>query len=144
MEPIETEIIQLDVQRPGTSRIGLEAKLIDLSDGTCRLAIGWPVGGEEINFDSWNFYDCLRKFRRVIEPEGYRVLCQGARPNAGQSGMTADSGGLLSYALDFGQPGLEKDLVRRFDPVDDIALVGTVAEQDEWIARHREAFGKRG
>lgn len=66
---MESEIIQLNVQRPGTSKIGLEAKLIELDDGTCRVALARPV--------------------------------------------------------------------------EDIALVGTVAEQDEWMTRHREAFAKR-
>src|SRR5690349_11508112 len=78
------EIVQFGVQRPGTARIGLHAKLIDLDSGTCRLAVAWPLGGEERHFDASD--ECLRAFRRVIEPEGFRVLCQGARPNVRDRG----------------------------------------------------------
>jgi hypothetical protein len=38
----------------------------------------WPLGGEERHFDAFDFYECVREFRRAIEPEGFRVLCQGA------------------------------------------------------------------
>jgi hypothetical protein len=137
------EIVQLSVGRPGADRISLSAKLIDLDGGACRLAVVWPPGGEERHFDASDYYECLRAFRQVIEPEGFRVLCQGARPNVRPSGMSAQAGALLSYVHILGQPALTKDLVRTFDPVEDIALVSTVAEQDEWMARHSEAFSKR-
>ena len=137
------EIVRLSAQRPGAARIDLEAKLIDLDPDTCRLAVVCPPGGEERHFDASDYYECLRAFRRVIEPEGFRVLCQGARPNVRPSGMSAQAGALLSYAHSLGEPALTKDLVRTFDPVEDIALVGTVAEQDEWMTRHSEAFSKR-
>jgi hypothetical protein len=39
--------------------------------------------------------------------------------------------------LTLGQPALTKDLVGTFDAVEDIASVGTVEEQDEFIRRHR-------
>lgn len=137
------EIVQLGVQRSGTASVGLQAKLIDLDSGTCRLAVVWPLGGEERHFDASDYYECLRAFRRVVEPEGFRVLCQGARPNVRPSGMSVQAGALLSYAHSLGEPALTKNLVRTFDPVEDVALVSTVAEQDEWMARHREALSKK-
>jgi hypothetical protein len=114
-----------------------------LSDGACRLVIAWPVGSEERHFDAFDFFECLRAFRRVIEPEGFRVLCQGARPNVWPSGMSSQAGACKSYAITLGQPGLLKDLVGTFDPVEDIESVGTVEEQDEFMRRHREEFSKR-
>ena len=140
---MEPEIIRLDVQRTGMEKISLQAKLSDLSQDVCRLVIAWPVGGEERRFDASDFYECLRAFRRVIEPEGFRVLCQGARPNVCPSGMSRDAGAWKSYVHTHGQPALMKDLVGTFDPVDDIASVGTVAEQDEFMRRHWEEFKKR-
>jgi hypothetical protein len=137
---MEPEIIQLNVQRAGMEKISLQAELIDLSQDVRRLVIAWPVGGEERNFDASDFYECLRTFRRVIEPEGFRVLCQGARPNVRPSGMSSDAGAWTSYALTLGQPALPKDLVGTFDPVEDIASVGTVEEQDEFMRRHRAEF----
>ena len=49
----------------------------------------------------------------------------------------------MSYAHTLGQPALTKDLVGTFDPVEDIASVGTVQEQDEFMRRHWEEFWKR-
>jgi len=92
---------------------------------------------EERNFDALDFHECLRAFRRVIEPDEFRVLCQGARPNVHPSGMSSQAGAWTSYALTLGQPALTKDLVGTCDPVEDIASVGTVEEQDEFIKRHR-------
>src|SRR5260221_12522285 len=103
MGPFEPEtILLLHVQRHGADKVGLEAKLIGFYPDTCRLEVAWPVGGQEGNFDSWNFHECLREFRRVIEPAGFLVLCQGSRPNVRPSGMSAQAGGLLSYAHNFG------------------------------------------
>ena len=134
---MEPEIIELNVQRAGMEKIGLRAELIDLSQDVRRLVIAWPVGSEERNFDALDFYECLRAFRRVIEPDGFRVLCQGARPNVHPSGISSQAGAWTSYVLTLGQPALTKDLVGTFDPVEDIASVGTVEEQDEFIRRHR-------
>src|SRR5262249_44702653 len=107
MKPDITEIIRLNVQRAGMEKISLQAKLV----GSCRLVVSWPVGSEARHFDADDLYECLRAFRRVIEPDGFRVLCQGARPNVCPSGMTRQMGGALkSYAHTLCQPALTKDL----------------------------------
>jgi hypothetical protein len=106
-------------------------------------AVAWPVGSEERNFDALDFYECLRAFRRVIEPDGFRVLCQAARPNVQPSGMSSQAGAWTSYVLTLGQSALTKDLFGTFDPVEDIASVGTVEEQDEFIMRHWAELKKR-
>ena len=138
------EVVQLIIQRPGMEKISFEAKLFDLRNGMCRLTIAWPVGGVERDFDADDFYECLRAFRRVIEPEGFRVLCQGARPNVRPSGMSSQMGGAWkSYIHTLGEPAMMKDLVETFAPVEDIESVGTVEEQDEFIRLHWEAFKKR-
>lgn len=141
--PAEQQSFQLNVQRAGIEKISLEVKLTDMSQDVCRLTVAWPLGGEERHFDAVDLYESLRAFRRQIEPEGFRVLCQGARPNVCPSGMSSDAGGWLSYAHTLGQPALRKDLVKTFDPVDEIALVGTVAEQDDFMKRHWGEFEKR-
>ena len=122
--------------RSNTTEISLRAELISLSEHACRLVIVWPGGSRERHFDAPDFYECLRAFRRVIEPDGFRVLCQGARPNVCPSGMARQMGGAWkSYVHTLGQPGSMNDLVGTFDPVDDIASVGTVQEQDEFMRR---------
>jgi hypothetical protein len=52
-------------------------------------------------------------------------------------------GAWKSYVHTLGQPGSMKDLVGTFDPVEDIASVGTVQEQDDFMRRHWEEFEKR-
>jgi hypothetical protein len=140
---MEPETIQLHVQRDGMEKISLQAKPIDHSQDVCRLVIAWPAGGHERHFDAADYYECLRAFRRVIEPEGFRVLCQGARPNVCPSAMSREAGAWKSYVHTLGQPALTKDLVGTFDPVDDITYVGTVAQQDGFMKRHWEEFRKR-
>jgi hypothetical protein len=141
---MEPEIIQLYVQRPGTQGVSFQAMVVPSIQDGYRLAITWHLGGEELHFDGIDLYECLRAFRRVIEPDGFRVLCQGARPNVAPSAMSSDmSGARRSYVFTLGEPALTKDLVDTFDPVADIALVGTVEEQDEFMRRHWEEFKKR-
>ncbi|KRQ95738.1 hypothetical protein CQ12_03950 [Bradyrhizobium jicamae] len=141
---MDPEIILLNVQRSGGEKISVCLKLTELDRDICRLAVAWPVGGPERTFDAPDFYECLRAFRRVVEPEGFRVLCQGARPNVCPSGMSSAAGAWKCWAHKFGEPAASRDqLVETFDPVEDINGVGTVAEQDEWIARHWEEFKVR-
>jgi len=89
---MEPEIIRLNVQRAGMEKISLRAELTTGLSDACRLVIAWPVGGEERHFDASDFYECLRAFRRVIEPDGFRVLCQGARPNVCRSPVAREMG----------------------------------------------------
>lgn len=140
---MDPEIILLCVQRPGEDKLDVEIALTELDPRICRLAAVWPIGGEERNFDAMDFYECLRAFRRVVELEGFRVLCQGARPNVCPSGMARDGGAWKSYAYRFGEPGTRDQLVDTFDPVEDIDAVGTVAEQEDWLSRHWAEFRAR-
>jgi hypothetical protein len=142
-EPMASKIIRLNVKRAGMEKITLRAELIHPTERICRLTIAWPVGSQARHFDAFDFYECLRAFRRAIEPDGFRVLCQGARPNVFPSAMSRDAGALRSYAHTLGGPALTKDLVGTFDPVEDIQSVGTVEEQDEFMTRHSEELSKR-
>jgi hypothetical protein len=84
---MEPEIIQLSVQRAGMEKISFRAAFTAGLSDACRFVIAWPVGSEECHFDGSDYYECLRAFRRLIEPDGFRVLCQGARPNVYPSPM---------------------------------------------------------
>jgi hypothetical protein len=141
---VDPEIVMLNVQRPGSEKIAVRVALTEPDRDICRLAVVWPIGGQECDFDAPDFYECLRAFRRVIEPEGFRVLCQGARQNVCPSPMSRDAGAWKCWAHRFGEPAASRDqLVETFDPVQDIGAVGTVAEQDEWMSRHWEEFKAR-
>ncbi|WP_342241956.1 hypothetical protein [Inquilinus sp. OTU3971] len=132
-------IVELRVVQPETAvDIRLRARLAHPAAQVCCLIVVWPAGSSERIFEASDFYEGLRCFRRVVEAEGYRVLCQGARPNVHPSPMGRDAGGLKAYALAAGEPGCQEDLVSIFDSVDDIASVGTVEHQDAFLDRHRE------
>jgi hypothetical protein len=116
VEPMESEIIQLNVQRAGMEKISLRAELIGTSDAY-RLVIAWPVGSEERRFDGFDYYECLPRLSRCyhIEPEGFGVLRQGARQNVYPSEMASQMGGAVkSYVRALGQPAFTKDLVGTF------------------------------
>ena len=84
------------------------------------------MGSAERHFDASNFGECLRPFRRVIEREGFLVLCQGARPKVCPSGMPRQMGGAWEgYADTLGQTASMNDLVGTFDPLEDITSLGT-------------------
>jgi hypothetical protein len=135
--------VLLNVQRPGTEKIPLHVKLIELATGNYRLSVAWPDASEERHFDDVDVYECLRAFRRVIEPDGFRVLCWGARPNVCPSGMARAAGAWECYAHRLGQPASINDLAGTFDDVGDIEYVGTVEEQDEFMRRHWEELKKQ-
>lgn len=141
---MDEEIVELRIVRPETGfDLLLQATLAHSDTYACRLIVAWPAGSPERTFEAGDFFESLRSFRRVVEAEGYRVLCQGARPNVHPSPMGRDGGGLKAYALVAGEPGRREELVSIFDPVNDIAPIGTVEEQDAFQRTHRELFQAR-
>lgn len=140
----EEEVVELRIVRPETGfDLLLQATLTHSEIYACRLIVAWPAGSPERTFETGDFFESLRSFRRVLEEEGYRVLCQGARPNVHPSPMGRDGGGIKAYALLAGEPGRWEDLVSIFDPVDNIASVGTVEQQDAFLRMHRELLQAR-
>jgi hypothetical protein len=92
-----------------------------------------PALGRQI----WNGRDAfhaLELFRRKIEPEGWRTLCNGSRKSAYPSGMCRDMGrGFMLYPI---PPEGPPDL-KTFGPAP-IEVIGTVDEQlavwNDWCA----------
>ncbi|MEM7225434.1 MAG: hypothetical protein AAF495_20830 [Pseudomonadota bacterium] len=78
--------------------------------------------------------------RRVIEPLGWRILCNGSRRDVWPSGMCLSmASGRLAYVMKMGKPSGPEYLVNVFDPCD-AHLVATIDEQiafrDRWIAAY--------
>lgn len=126
------------------SRDWLADVTIILSDkeADCVLTVFWPEGVEESFIES-DFYECLRCFRRTLDAQGIKVLCEGARPNVFPSPMARAGGALKAYSLTLGEQALSKDLVNIFDPVANAEDVGTVTEQDDFQKRHFEIFREK-
>jgi hypothetical protein len=137
------QAIDLKLIEVGTDSLTTAPITLSISGRAHRLAVRWPPNGDERIFEEADFWESLRSFRRVVEAEGYRVLCQGSRPNVFPSAMARQAGGRKAYAVTLGeQSGLE-DLVGTFDPMDDITLIGTIEDQDAFKQRHFEIFRTR-
>ncbi len=84
-----------------------------------------------------DFLSCLQELRARLEAEDRLLCCQGARGDAGPSGMTRQmSNGRQMYVHPEGRDPSSDDLVDIFAPAD-CTLVVTVEEQKrrhfEWI-----------
>lgn len=98
---------------------------------TCHLELVLEEG-RSLSADATDFFECLAQVRLQLEPEGARILCQGARRDVWPSGMARDMGaGLRAYVLVPGRKANFSDLVDIFDPADP-ALICTVAEQSQF------------
>lgn len=65
-----------------------------------------------LSFNDSNLFAALSAFRRVLEQQGYLVLCNGARRDAYPSRMALQmGGGLKVYLLKAGEPARREDLV---------------------------------
>jgi hypothetical protein len=79
-----------------------------------------------------DLFESLIKLRLALEPDGFKVLCAGARKDVHPSGMSRQmSGGRKAYIHRFGSHSSPADLVDIFDDVD-VEHVGTVLQQEEF------------
>ena len=93
--------------------------------------------GREILLESDDLFEALILMRLDLEGQGFKLLCEGARPNVMASGMSRSmSGGRKAYVLQLGRPSGLSNLVDIFEsanPED----IGTVAQQkdfyEEWL-----------
>jgi hypothetical protein len=95
------------------------------------LRIDSPTLGSR-TFVAPDLFLALLEFRRQIEPDGWRVLVNGARRDAWPSGMSAQmSGGTKLYLLPQGRKPAMRDVVETFDPAGSDDVV-TVEEQSRF------------
>ncbi|MCD4501286.1 hypothetical protein [Chromobacterium vaccinii] len=91
----------------------------------------------ELSFTDSNLFVALSSFRRLLEQEGYLLLCNGARKDAYPSRMTLQmGGGRKVYLLRSGKQAKREDMVDIFDAAT-IEQVCGVDEQrvayEEWV-----------
>lgn len=101
----------------------------------CRLAFRSSRRGASA-FENSDFFECLVDLRRVIEREGGKVLCHGARRDVFPSPMQRrTAGGLKAYQQRLGAKAQEQDQVDTFGE-SEADLIGSVDEQ----RAHNEAW----
>lgn len=77
-----------------------------------------------------DLFECLVAWRKRLEANRAKVLCDGARLDAYPSGMAREMNGAQQvYVLDTGKPARRENLVLTFDvsPIDKIASVSAQA-----------------
>lgn len=80
-------------------------------------------------FENSDCFECLIDLRHIVEKEGAKVLCNGARRDTYPSGMARDmSNGMVVYQMRHGQHGRTEDVVHTFDPAP-AEQIATVDEQ---------------
>ncbi|NWB32096.1 hypothetical protein [Pseudomonas gingeri] len=89
------------------------------------------------SFTDNNFFAALSAYRRLLEQEGYLLLCNGARKDAYPSRMALQmGGGRKIYLLHSGKQAKREDLVDIFDAAT-IEQVCSVDEQrtayESWV-----------
>jgi len=123
-----------------------------LLDGTFLLWEGSPAdpdavrlgltfnGGTVFADSDEGYFDALSRIRRVIEPDGYRLICLGASLRVFPSGMSRGMGtGHMAYRLEDGKPAMTKDLVSIFD-ADESVVPATVEEQQSYFNKWIESL----
>jgi hypothetical protein len=90
-----------------------------------------------LSFTERNLFEALLAYRRVLEKNGYLVLCNGARKDAYPSRMALQAGGRKVYVFRAGKPSLSVDLVETLGAAS-LEQVSSIAEQrsayEAWIA----------
>ena len=72
-------------------------------------------------FSRQNFKDALLSLRKIVEPQGYKIACNGCLKNVVYSGQLLSSGkGLTAYIVtDICKPVDLSQVVRTLNPVDE-------------------------
>lgn len=114
---------------------------LDISQTTerppnCRLVFSSPRR-DALAFENSDFFECLIDLRRVLEEEGAKPLCHGARRDVFPSPMQRRTGGgLRAYQQRLGEKASEQDVVETFGEVD-AEIIASVDEQrvfhEEWL-----------
>jgi hypothetical protein len=104
------------------------------------LDVDSPTFGQR-TFENGDLFWALIDFRKLVEPKGWRVLCNGSRRDAWPSGMLAQMlAGASVYLLS--RPDAERcyERLNTFDPADprDVASVEEqIAWRDQFFASRR-------
>lgn len=131
-EYLRLQAIHLDGRR--------EAVMVGISYGDpVYFSLRFDVSGQSFSYEAPDAFAALRQARQWYEPQGWRVLCQGARRDAYAFGTLLQTHlGEQLHVLKPGQPASDQDTVFIFDDAD-ADQVGTLAEQQAFFERLRAA-----
>ena len=108
---------------------------LKIQDSTCLLYCNSKFGDSV--FEASDFFECLKKLRRLLEKYGYLICCYGARPDVYPSRMSRQmSKGRIAYLMKIGEPATRNHLVNIFQSVS-ADKIDTIESQEafyeKWI-----------
>ena len=116
-----------------------EVTLDSETETTCSLSLLFD--GRCLSASACDYFEAFCDVRRCLETDGILPVCYGASRTAYPSPMSRDmGGGLLTYRLELGRPGRQRDLVSIFSTGSDV-VPATVAEQREFADRWLASLG---
>jgi hypothetical protein len=110
------------------------------SPPTCRIEFQSSERAPLV-FERDDFFECLVDLRRLVEKEGGKVLCQGARRDVFPSPMMRSTGCATAYVTRMGESVTSPEVVHIFEPAP-ADLVVSVAEQQAFHRQWQSSFGK--
>lgn len=87
-------------------------------------------GNLKIDAKKEYLFTSLKHIRQLLEEEDIFLAINGSRKDVYPSGQSIV--GQLAYVHKMGKPALLSDLVNIFDLTDELSLIGTVQEQEEY------------
>jgi hypothetical protein len=104
--------------------------VISIATGHWRIQLKFDSQGDiHIELEEDYPFFALIALRRILEPQGIKILCMGCRLDVYPSSFMATS--FKAYKLEMGKPGTREDLCFIFDPTDDLSMIATIDEQ--WV-----------
>lgn len=136
VETISVELFNLKDKKVSIANISYDRTTINK---ICVIEFKhWELGYRW--FEGKDLFDSFCKLRLVLESQGFRILCNGARIDSYPSPMSRNMcGGAKLYKMTIGQRVERKDLLRIFDKAD-IESVGTVDEQKAYFKKWRKSL----
>jgi hypothetical protein len=120
---------------------------LELDSGKqCRIRLKWSDGRAEETLGN-DLFDCLCLLRERLEPDGWLIMCEGARVDVYPSGMSREMGaGRRAYVLRLGEHADRNDLVDIFAATK-VAQLASVRDQrayfEKWIESVRNMSAKK-
>ncbi|SFM74893.1 hypothetical protein SAMN05428949_0656 [Chitinophaga sp. YR627] len=114
--------------------------IISIVTGHGKIQLKFDTQEIHIELEEDYPFFALTALRRILEPQGIKILCKGSRLDVYPSSFMAYS--FKAYKLVMGKPGAREDLCLIFDPTDDLNMIATIDEQWEYWLKWQRSFSE--
>lgn len=115
----------------------LDPVTIILTYDSAKCGVHASYKGEQLKFESSDYFECLILLRKHFESQGVRIKCNGSRYDVYPSRMSREmSHGIKAYTMTLGKQASRNSMVNIFDEAD-LNQIVSVEEQkknyDDWL-----------